>query len=346
MEKINGFSMREQLMDYENAFQGIIGQKDAKIHIASALISQRNMIISGPPGIGKTSIAKSITKILGSITVNDCGYHCDPKTPLCPVCIHAKKEGRSMPTINLKPEERFIRVQGSPDLTAEDLLGDIDPMTALKLGPTSIEAFKPGKIFTANQGILFFDEINRAPERLQNALLQVLEEHIVTIGSYKIDFPARFILIGTMNPKDTSTEKLSEVFLDRFDIITMDYPDNENDEYNILDAHAKREGADVTEFLARNIVVFVQTLRSNPYVLFGPSVRGTIGLYERAATHAALSGKEKADFDDVRAVAASVLSHRIVLKPSAGFEKSKSEFVMQQFEQFEREISEKSDSLR
>ena len=346
MEKNNGKLIQDKLHDYENAFSGIVGQNYAKKHIASALISQRNLIISGPPGIGKTSIAKSIAQLLGKITVNDCGYHCSPSQPLCPICVHAQREGRKMPTRELEPEERFIRVQGSPDLTAEDLLGDIDPMTALKLGPTSIEAFKPGKIFTANQGVLFFDEINRAPERLQNALLQVLEEHIVTIGSYKIDFPAKFILIGTMNPKDSSTEKLSEVFLDRFDIVDMDYPDNENDEYTILDMHAKREGANVKENVARSIVVFVQTLRSNPYVLFGPSVRGTIGLYERASTHAKLSGKEETDFDDVKAVASSVLSHRIVLKPSAGFEKSKSEFVKQQFEEFEREYSEKSDSIR
>ncbi|MFT4309303.1 MAG: ATP-binding protein [Candidatus Woesearchaeota archaeon] len=345
MEKNNSIPA-EKLMDYNNAFFGIIGQEEAKKHIASAIMTNRNIIISGPPGIGKTSIAKSIAMLLGSITVNDCGYHCDPKEPLCPVCINAVREGKSMPVRELSPEERFIRVQGSPDLASEDLLGDIDPMTALRLGPTSIEAFKPGKIFTANQGILFFDEINRAPERLQNALLQVLEENIVTIGSYKIDFPARFILIGTMNPKDSSTEKLSEVFLDRFDIIPMDYPSTNDEEYNIIRMHATAIGSQVSDYIAKSIVSFSQSLRNNPYVLFGPSVRGTIGLYERASAHAALSGRNDATFDDVRAVAPSVLSHRIVLKPSAGFEKSKAEFIAEQYDSFEREISEKSDSLR
>src|SRR3989339_812615 len=112
--------------------------------------------------------------------------------------------------------ERFVRVQGSPDLAAEDLLGDIDPIKALKFGPTSLEAFSPGKIFRANNGILFFDELNRCPEKLQNALLQVLEEGKATIGSYDIDFDVDFLFIGTMNPEDISTEPMSDVLLDRF----------------------------------------------------------------------------------------------------------------------------------
>ena len=119
-----------------------------------------------------------------------------------------------------------MRVQGSPDLTAEDLLGDIDPIKALQFGPLSLEAFTPGKIFRANQGILFFDEVNRCPERLQNALLQVLEEGKATIGSYVLEFPASFLFIGTMNPEDSSTEKLSDVFLDRFDMIYLGYPES------------------------------------------------------------------------------------------------------------------------
>ena len=55
--------------------------------------------------------------------------------------------------------DRFVRVQGSPDLTAEDLIGDIDPAKAIEHGPLSVEAFTPGKIFKANNGVLFFDEL-------------------------------------------------------------------------------------------------------------------------------------------------------------------------------------------
>ena len=76
-------------------------------------------------------------------------------------------------------------------------MGDIDPIKAMKFGPLSMEAFTPGKVFKANRGVLFFDELNRCPEKLQNALLQVLQEKKATIGSYDVDIDADFIFIAT-----------------------------------------------------------------------------------------------------------------------------------------------------
>ena len=125
-------------------FEEIIGQEPVKEQLKSALLSGRNLILVGQPGIGKTTLARAVTNLL-------------PK------------------------KQNFVRIQGSPDLTAEDLIGDIDPMKALKFGPLSKEAFTPGKIFKADDGILFFDEVNRCTEKLQNSLLQALEEKIVSM---------------------------------------------------------------------------------------------------------------------------------------------------------------------
>ncbi|NQU98740.1 MoxR family ATPase [Candidatus Woesearchaeota archaeon] len=281
-------------------FQDILGQDDTKKHLKSALLSERNIILVGAPGIGKTTLAKNVSKLM-------------PKTG--------------------NKQAPFVRVQGSPDLTAEDLIGDIDPIKALKFGPTSKEAFSPGKIFQANNGVLFFDEINRCSEKLQNSMLQALEEKKVTIGSYKVDFEADFVFIGTMNPEDTSTEPLSDVFLDRFDLIYMEYPETAEIEKEIIHMSGKNM-IDFPDKLMNVCLRFIRMLREDENVEKKPSVRASIGLYERAQTHAILSNRKNVSIKDVQAVLISVISHRIRLKPSIKYLKKPEDYVKEEFEKF------------
>ena len=172
----------------EEDFSDILGQDNAKKDLKSAMLMGRHMILIGSPGIGKTTLAKNVAMILPKIEVVNCGFNCLASDPICPSCLAREKRNEKISTRTISGEERFVRVQGSPDLTAEDLLGDIDPVKAMKYGPLSIEAFTPGKIFKANNGILFFDEVNRCSEKLQNALLQAMEERKITIGSYAFEF--------------------------------------------------------------------------------------------------------------------------------------------------------------
>jgi len=316
----------------ENGLKDILGQEGTKNQLKSALVVGRHIIIVGAPGIGKTTLAKNVAKLLPEITVNDCEFNCLPDNPICPRCRSNKEK---IKTKKIKGVQRFIRIQGSPDLTVEDLLGDIDPIKAMKFGPLRLEAFTPGKIFKANNGILFFDELNRCPEKLQNALLQVLEEGKATIGSYDIDFPANFIFIATMNPQDTSTERLSDVLIDRFDLVYMQYPETNDVEKEIVRLRGKKL-VEFSDNLLNPTLEFVRLLREDEKVEKKPSVRASIGLYERAQANAFLKGKNHVDFRDIQDAVISVLSHRMSLRPSAKYIKSPEEFIKEEFEDFSR----------
>lgn len=303
--------LKKIISDKKDQFTDILGQDKVKQQIKSALLMNRHIIIVGPPGIGKTTLAKNIAKLL--------------------------PEGL----------KNFVRVQGSPDLTAEDLLGDIDPIKALKYGPLSLEAFQKGKIFKADNGILFFDELNRCPEKLQNALLQVLEEGKATIASYDVDFDIDFIFIGTMNPEDTSTEKLSDVLLDRFDLIYMDYPETIEIEKEIVKQKGEKLDINFQEKLLHLTTYFVRLLREDEKLEKKPSVRASLGLYERAQSNALLNSRKTVKFEDIEEAVISVLAHRIRLKPSVKYLQDPTEFIKEEFKKFleaNQELSESCDS--
>ncbi|MGV8168912.1 MAG: AAA family ATPase [Candidatus Nanoarchaeia archaeon] len=291
-------------------FPGVLGQEEVKHQLKSVILMRRHVLIVGQPGIGKTTLVKSIASMLPKKKVVD------------------KKTGKEELVSPV-----FVRVQGSPDLTAEDLIGDIDPIKAIKFGPLSIEAFTPGKIFKADGGILFFDEVNRCSEKLQNALLQALEERKVTIGSYDVDMNADFIFVGTMNPEEASTEPLSDVFLDRFDVIFMEPPNKQAVEEQIV----LLKGRKLVEFpkeLLSGTIAFIRAMRENPDLEKKPSVRASLGIYERAQANAYLDGRSFVDLEDVNDALTSVLSHRIRLKPSLKYLKSTTDYLREQFSEF------------
>lgn len=325
------------------AYSSIIGLKDVKKQLSSALLLGRHVVLVGGPGMGKTTLVRDLADLLPEQELNNCGFHCKPDQPVCPRCLAGKENiGSSI----YKGSDLFVRIQGSPDLTVEDLIGDIDPIKAMKYGPLSPEAFTPGKLFKANNGILFFDELNRCSQRLQNALLQVLEEKKITIGNFDVDIPVDFVFIGTMNPQDTNTEPLSDVLLDRFDLIYVHYPTKQGDEEHIV----RENAANIVPFpnkLFSEMILFIRRLRNNPDIEKVPSVRASLGLYERAQAIAQLNTHKEVRPLDIMEALTSVLAHRIKLKPSIAYLKNPVKFLQDEFKEFcdEQSISLDSDEV-
>lgn len=315
----------------------IIGKEEIKKEIAKLLVSGRHFILLGPAGIGKTSIAKEIANLLSDITVIDAPIPIlkDENHPL-------KDYYNTDKTKTLKGKDRFVRIQGSPDLEVEDLIGYINPNLAMEYGVNDIRAFIPGKLLKANHGILFFDEINRAPERIQNLLLEVLEEGTITIGSYNVQIPQDFLVIATMNPQDfTGTENISEVFLDRFEVIELSYPPKE-EEIKVLEVKDKKL-ADIGKF--REIIVdFINNLRNDENLILKPSVRASLALLDLAEANALIENRTKVELKDLEKAVLNVLPHRIKLKPSLKVDFSEKSYIEKKLEELKKKLEKENKS--
>ena len=235
-------------------------------------------------------------------------------------------------------EGNFHRIQFTPDLLPADLIG-----TDIYRPEKGDFEFRPGPLF---HNILLADEVNRAPAKVQSALLEAMGEHQVTVGQVSYQLPQLFMVLATQNPiEHEGTYHLPEAQLDRFLMhVWVDYP-NREEELAILQLDSKQQLAApapaATEFSQRQlfsareevarlyldpklnnyIVDLVQASR-NPgaydkdlkrWCRFGASPRATIALARCARARAWLDGEEFVTPHHIQAVAKDVLRHRILL---------------------------------
>ena len=250
----------------------------------------------------------------------------------------------------------FKRVQFTPDLLPSDVLG-----TVIYNHQSGTFTNKQGPVFT---NLLLADEINRAPAKVQSALLEAMAERHVTIGDQTYPLPRPFLVLATQNPiEQEGTYNLPEAQLDRFMFkIKVDYPDTD-EELEIMrrmgqgpeaprpeaepvigpeEIEAVRKTLDeiiVEEPVQRYIVDVVAATRRpgaagmselEAFIDFGASPRASIALYQAARAHAFMRRRGYASPEDVKAIAPDVLRHRIILSYEAEAEGKTVEQIVRQ----------------
>ena len=243
----------------------------------------------------------------------------------------------------------FGRIQFTPDLMPGDVLG-----TSIFNFQTNDFILTKGPVFSE---VLLADEINRAPPKTQAALLQAMNEQVVSIDGADYALGQNFIVVATQNPiEQQGTYPLPEAQLDRFLFkVIVDFPD-EAAELAILQQHAAKpvnasgETDGITPVLAAetlaasravidsiilddNILAYILRLiratRSTPDIAFGASTRAADALALATRVTAALNGRDFAIPDDVKRLFAPALRHRVVLGPAAEIEGQSADAVLE-----------------
>jgi MoxR-like ATPase len=282
--------------------QSIIGEV-AKAYIGSpqitealltALVAGGHVLIEGVPGVAKTTLVKAFSQTLGC---------------------------------------SFRRIQFTPDLLPSDITG-----TYILDMRTSEFVLRQGPIFT---NVLLGDEINRAPAKTQSALLEAMQERQVTIEGETRALDRPFIVLATQNPiEHEGTYPLPEAQVDRFLIkLTMTYPALHDEKrmlatYNhplpalqpiigpedLIQMQELAGEVHVAEDIFDYILALVAHTRAHRRVYLGASPRAALALLRAAKALALIRGRDYVLPDDIKALAALVLSHRIIMTPEAELE--------------------------
>jgi MoxR-like ATPase len=281
--------------------KAIVGQEDLVEHLLVALLAEGHVLLEGPPGTAKTFLAQCFACALGL---------------------------------------DFGRIQFTPDLLPGDILG-----SNLFNFQTSQFTLTHGPIFCE---LLLADEINRTPPKTQAALLEAMQERRVTLDGETHSLPERFLVVATQNPiENQGVYPLPEAQLDRFLFkLLVPYP-SEEEEGRIVTRFGERQGpprpadfgiasvADPAKLASASeavkgvtaaqeivdyVVRLVRATRDHGEISSGASPRAAVMLANAARARAALEGRDYVIPDDVKALATSVLRHRLTLSPAAEIE--------------------------
>ena len=292
---MNGERSPKQLFEAlaDNVERVIVGKRGAVELGVIALVARGHVLIEDVPGVGKTMLARSIARSAGC---------------------------------------NFRRLQFTPDLLPSDITG-----VSVYNQKTSEFEFRAGPVISE---IVLADEVNRATPKTQSALLEAMEERQVTVEGVTYELPRPFMVLATQNPIEyEGTFPLPEAQLDRFFLrIELGYP-APDEEVAIMGRQQTSTPFDslepvatpadivalqdavgeiyIDDMVKQYIVALSNATRDHPDAALGVSPRASLSLMRGGQARALMDGRDYVIPDDVKSIAVSVMSHRLILTPAA-----------------------------
>jgi magnesium chelatase subunit I len=286
----------------EPSLPGIVGFEDTVVpEVERALIAGHDLVLLGERGQGKTRLIRTLVGLLDEWTPVLAGSELN-EHPLLPISAWAHRQiaehGDATPVGWLHRSDRFGEKLATPDTSVGDLIGDVDPIKVAEgrtLGDP--ETVHYGLVPRTNRGIFSVNELPDLAERIQVALLNVLEERDIQIRGYRVRLPLDLLLVASANPEDyTNRGRIITPLKDRFGAeVRTHYPIELDDEVRLLhqEAHTSWLGGQletpmVPEHLVEIVARFTRLVRDSNHVdqRSGVSARFAIAGLETAAASA------------------------------------------------------------
>ena len=311
----------------EDPWPGLHGMSDTVVpQLERALIAGHDVVLLGERGQGKTRILRMLAELLDEwspvIEGSELGEH--PLHPITPASIRRAAElGDGLPVAWRHRSERYSEKLATPDTSVADLIGDVDPMKVAEgrlLGDPETIHF--GLIPRSHRGIVAINELPDLAERIQVAMLNVMEERDVQVRGYTLRLPLDVLVVASANPEDyTNRGRIITPLKDRFGAeIRTHYPSGLDDEIAVVRQEAHLV-ADVPAHLLEVLARFTRALRGSSAVdqRSGVSARFTIAGAETVAA-AALHRATRRGEDEAVARVVDLETTVDVLKGKVEFE--------------------------
>jgi len=294
-----------RLRSGEPSLPGIVGFEDTVgPQVERALLAGHDLVLLGERGQGKTRLIRSLIGLLDEWipVVAGCQVNDDPLQPMCAQCRRlAAQAGDDLPIAWRHRSERFGEKLATPDTSVGDLIGDVDPVKVAE-GRTlgDLETIHFGLVPRTNRGIFAVNELPDLAERIQVALLNVLEERDIQVRGYTLRLPLDMLVVASANPEDyTNRGRIITPLKDRFGAeIRTHYPLTLDLEISLLKQEARIEAV-IPEHLLEVVARFTRLVRESSAVdqRSGVSARFAIACVEElsgaALRRAAIAGDDE-----------------------------------------------------